>query len=58
MTKRIGKIDPLLKVRIDKKQHQIDFIDDLCNLNEKYPRSYLALREALVERKITLVEMV
>jgi len=53
--KRIGKIDPILKVRIDNNQHQIDYIDDTYALNEKYLRSYLAMREALINQRVLLV---
>ena len=56
--KRIGKIDPILKVRIDNNQHQIDYIDDTYALNEKYRLSYLAMREALINQKVLLVEMI
>ena len=55
---KIGKIDPILKVRIDNNQHRIDDIDDKYAFNEKYRRSYLAMREALINQKIILVNQI
>ena len=54
----VGKIDPILKVRIDKIQHQINFIDDQYALNGKYRQSYFAVRDALVAHKGMLVEQI
>ena len=54
----MGKIDPILKARIDNNQQQIDDIDDKYAFNEKYRRSYFAMREALINQRILLVEMI
>ena len=54
----VGKIDPILKVRIDKIQHQINFIDDQYALNGIYRQSFFAVRDALVERKEMLLKRI
>ena len=55
---KIGKIDPILKARIDNNQQQIDYIDYIYAFNEEYRQSYFVMREALINQKIILVNQI
>ena len=55
---KICKIDPILKARIDNVQDQIEFINEQYALNEKYWRSYIAVYNALINHKKTLVSQI
>ena len=52
---KIGKINPILKIRIDNIQHQIDMIDDNYAFDDKYKEAYRGVRNALMNQKRLLV---
>jgi len=53
-----GQIDPVLKIRIDNLQNQIDMVDEKYGLESRYFYAGLEIRKELVELRAKLINKI